>query len=89
MKKVLISILGCTLVTLASSQIFAGDKGIVVVAGATGGTGRFVVKHLTAEGYAVRAMVRSLEKGKQVLGEDKALVQGKRYVSDYGLLGQL
>ena len=27
MKKVLISILGCALVTLASSQIFAGDKG--------------------------------------------------------------
>ena len=76
MKKLLISILGCALVTLASSQSFAGDKGIVVVAGATGGTGRLVVKHLIAEGYEVRAMVRSLEKGKQVLGEDSVLVQG-------------
>ena len=75
MKKLLISILGCALVTLASSQIFAGDKGIVVVAGATGRTGRLVVKHLIAEGYAVRAMVRSQEKGKQVLGEDITMVR--------------
>ena len=50
MKKSLISILGAALVTLVSSQLFAGDKGIVVVTGATGGTGRFVVKHLIAEG---------------------------------------
>ena len=60
---------------LASSPAFAEDKGLVVVAGATGGTGRLVVKHLIAEGYEVRAMVRSLEKGKKVLGEDSALVQ--------------
>jgi uncharacterized protein YbjT (DUF2867 family) len=75
MKKLLISILGCALVTLVSSQSFAGDKGIVVVAGATGRTGRLVVKHLIAEGYAVRAMVRSQEKGKQVLGEDITMVR--------------
>ncbi len=75
MKKVLISILGCAVVTLASSHIFAGDKGLVVVAGATGRTGRLVVKHLTAEGYEVRAMIRSLEKGKQVLGEAITMVQ--------------
>ena len=75
MKKSLISILGAALVTLVSSQLFAGDKGIVVVTGATGGTGRFVVKHLIAEGYEVRAMVRSLEKGKQVFGEDIPMVR--------------
>jgi uncharacterized protein YbjT (DUF2867 family) len=75
-KELLIIILGLAFTVLASSQIFAGDKGIVVVAGATGGTGRLVVKHLIAEGYEVRAMVRSLEKGKQVLGEDSVLVQG-------------
>jgi uncharacterized protein YbjT (DUF2867 family) len=74
-KKLLIIILGLALAILASSPGFAEDKGIVVVAGATGGTGRLVVKHLIAEGYAVRAMVRSLEKGKKVLGEDSALVQ--------------
>ena len=70
-----IIILGLAMVAIASSQIFADGKGLVVVAGATGGTGRLVVKHLIAEGYEVRAMVRSLEKGKQVLGEDIAMVQ--------------
>ena len=74
-KTVSIIILGLAFTIMASSPIFADDKGIVVVAGATGGTGRLVVKHLIAEGYVVRAMVRSLEKGKQVLGEDSALVQ--------------
>jgi len=75
-KESLIIILGLAFTILASSPGFAEDKGIVVVAGATGGTGRLVVKHLIAEGYGVRAMVRSLEKGKQVLGEDSVLVQG-------------
>lgn len=74
-KKLLVSILCVALVTLSSSQIFAGDKGIIVVAGATGGTGRLVVKHLIAEGYEVRAMVRNLEKGKQVFGEDIPMVR--------------
>ena len=61
--------------TPASSQIVSDGKGLVVVAGATGGTGQLVVKHLRAEGYEVRAMVRSLEKGKRVLGDDIAMVQ--------------
>jgi len=46
-----------------------------VVAGATGRSGCLIVKHLIAEGYEVRAMVRSMEKGRQVLGEDVAMVQ--------------
>ena len=58
-----------------SSETFAGDRGLVVVAGATGRTGQLIVKHLKAEGYDVRAMVRSLEKGKSVLGEDISMVQ--------------
>jgi uncharacterized protein YbjT (DUF2867 family) len=74
-KKLLISILFVELAILTLSQVFADGKGIVVVAGATGGTGRLVVKHLIAEGYEVRAMVRSLEKGKQVFGEDVAMVR--------------
>jgi uncharacterized protein YbjT (DUF2867 family) len=63
------------MVAIASSQVSADDKGLVVVAGATGRTGRLVVKNLIAEGYEVRAMVRSLEKGKQVFGEEIAMVQ--------------
>jgi uncharacterized protein YbjT (DUF2867 family) len=74
-RKLMIIILGLVMVPLAASQIFADGKGIVVVAGATGGTGRLVVKHLLAEGYEIRAMVRSLEKGKKVLGEHVAMVR--------------
>jgi len=61
--------------TPASSQIVPDGKGLVVVAGATGRTGQLVVKHLRAEGYEVRAMVRSLEKGKRVLGDGIAMVR--------------
>jgi len=74
-KKLLIIILFVELATLTLSQVFAGGKGIVVVAGATGRMGRLVVKHLKAEGYEVRAMVRSLEKGRQVFGVDVTLVR--------------
>ena len=70
-----IIILGLAMVAIASSRVSADVKGIVVVAGATGRTGRLVVKHLKAEGYEVRAMVRSLEKGKQVFGEEITMVQ--------------
>jgi len=70
-----IIILSLAMVAIASSQVSADDKGLVVVAGATGRTGRLVVKNLIAEGYEVRAMVRSLKKGKQVFGEEIAMVQ--------------
>ncbi len=58
-----------------ATETLAGGKGRVVVAGATGRTGQQVVKHLRAEGYEVRAMVRSMEKGTRVLGEDIAMVK--------------
>jgi len=70
-----IIILSLAMVAIASSRVSADVKGLVVVAGATGRTGRLVVKNLIAEGYKVRAMVRSLEKGKQVFGEEIAMVQ--------------
>jgi len=75
LKKIQFIILVLALVSLMPSGTFAGDKGMVVVAGATGGTGQLVVKHLVAEGYEVRAMVRSLEKGKRVLGDDISMVK--------------
>ncbi len=74
MKMLLIIIVVLALVPLASFQVFAGGKGLVVVAGATGGTGRLLVKHLIAEGYEVRAMVRSMEKGEKVLGKNITMV---------------
>jgi uncharacterized protein YbjT (DUF2867 family) len=75
LKQILILMLCCGGVSLMSAEAFAADKGCVVVAGATGRTGLLVVKHLKAEGYEVRAMVRSLEKGTSVLGEDVTMVQ--------------
>ena len=75
MKNLLIIIAALALLSVESSSVFASGKGLVVVAGATGRTGRLLVKHLIAEGYEVRAMVRSIEKGKKVLGENIALVK--------------
>lgn len=42
----------------------------VLVAGATGGTGRAVVTNLQAQGYRVRAFVRDEGKARVVLGDD-------------------
>ena len=75
MKKLLIITLSMALSTMASTRLFADSKGLVVVAGATGRTGKLVVKHLVAEGYTVRAMVRNMEKGIRVLGKDINMVR--------------
>ncbi len=75
MQRVLIFFLGVIIMGMMPSGVIAENKGLVVVAGATGRTGQLVVKHLRAEGFEVRAMVRSLEKGKKVLGDNVAMVQ--------------
>jgi len=75
LKKIQVIILCVALVSLTLSETFAGEKDMVVVAGATGRTGQLVVKRLLDAGYEVRAMVRSMEKGKRVLGEDIAMVK--------------
>ncbi len=46
------------------------ESQLVVVAGATGGTGRAVVRNLVAQGYGVRAFVRDEAKARVVLGDD-------------------
>jgi uncharacterized protein YbjT (DUF2867 family) len=43
-------------------------KGLVLVAGATGGTGRLVVQTLVKNGFHVRAFVRDVERAKKLLG---------------------
>lgn len=74
-KRTLCMLAGALCMAMPSSGVCADNSGIVVVAGATGLTGRLVVKHLLQEGFAVRAMVRSMEKGRNVLGEGIELVQ--------------
>ncbi|MGK0441682.1 MAG: hypothetical protein ACJA0N_001483 [Pseudohongiellaceae bacterium] len=62
-------------ITESKTTEFQTGNRVVLVAGATGGTGRLVVEQLIAEGFEVRAMVRNLDKGKRVLGEKVKLVQ--------------
>jgi len=50
------------------------DKGLVLVAGATGKTGKHVVKHLLADGYSVRALVRNEEKASKMFGDSVEIV---------------
>jgi uncharacterized protein YbjT (DUF2867 family) len=52
------------------------DVGLVVVAGATGGTGRAVVRNLVAQGYQVRAFVRDEAKARVVLGDEVGYATG-------------
>ena len=51
------------------------DK-LVLVAGATGGTGRALVSNLQKQGYTVRALVRDEAKARVVLGDDVAYFTG-------------
>jgi uncharacterized protein YbjT (DUF2867 family) len=49
---------------------------VVLVAGATGQTGRLIVQDLAASGFHVRALVRDVGKGKEVLGDKVEFVEG-------------
>jgi len=60
----------------SSGSVASAEKKIVLVAGATGGTGRALVRDLGAQGYAVRAMVRDEDKARVVLGDDVGYVLG-------------
>ena len=55
---------------MTSSTTATTSTGKVAVIGATGGVGRFVVKHALEKGYAVVALARSKEKLLQVIGKD-------------------
>lgn len=48
----------------------------VLVAGATGQTGRLIVTELLANGYSVRALARDTAKARQTLGDKIEVVQG-------------
>lgn len=56
------------IMTLSSPTTPTAGK--VAVIGATGGVGRFVVKHALKKGYAVIALARNKEKLLQVVGKD-------------------
>jgi uncharacterized protein YbjT (DUF2867 family) len=50
--------------------------GVILVAGATGGVGKRVVRQLLAQGYKVRSLVRDIDKARDILGENSDLVVG-------------
>src|SRR5690348_16655832 len=50
------------------------NVGVILVAGATGGLGKRVVKRLLERGYPVPCLVRDIEKARAILGNDVDLV---------------
>ncbi|WP_066375544.1 MULTISPECIES: CIA30 family protein [unclassified Anabaena] len=50
------------------------SMGVILVAGATGGVGKRVVKRLLETGVKVRALVRDIDKARSILGYDVDLV---------------
>jgi len=66
------------LLACAAAACAGADKAprVVLVAGATGQTGREIVKHLQMEGYRVKALVRDEAKARELLGADIDYVQG-------------
>ncbi|MDJ0736044.1 MAG: CIA30 family protein [Nostocaceae cyanobacterium] len=51
-----------------------GKMGVILVAGATGGVGKRVVKRLTKRGYKIRCLVRDIDKARSILGDNIDLV---------------
>jgi len=52
----------------------AKQVGVIVVAGATGGVGKRVVRRLVEQGYQVRSLVRDIDKARSILGNDIDIV---------------
>ncbi len=50
------------------------NMGVILVAGATGGVGKRVVRRLRERGYQVRSLVRDIERARSILGNDIDLV---------------
>ncbi|HLO84084.1 MAG TPA: CIA30 family protein [Nostocaceae cyanobacterium] len=63
-------------VTQSQQNIPDGGRnvGVILVAGATGGVGKRVVKRLMTQGYKVRCLVRNIDKARSILGNDVDLV---------------
>jgi len=60
------------------NQAYEGsDKnmGVILVAGATGGVGKRVVRRLEDQGYPVRALVRDAQRAKEMLGDKVELFE--------------
>jgi uncharacterized protein YbjT (DUF2867 family) len=72
------ALLACALVACAASGAGSSDAGkpLVLIVGATGGTGQEVVAQALAKGYAVRALVRDADKARTLFGDRVAYAVG-------------
>lgn len=61
---------------VADAESVRGDGKLVLVAGATGGTGQAVVEKALVEGYIVRVLVRDVEKAKRLFTDRVDYVEG-------------
>ncbi|HMF32650.1 MAG TPA: SDR family oxidoreductase [Candidatus Lokiarchaeia archaeon] len=52
------------------------ESTLILIAGATGGVGQWVVRHLIASGKLVRVLVRSLEVAGELFGDDVEIMGG-------------
>jgi uncharacterized protein YbjT (DUF2867 family) len=57
-----------------STMNTSSSANTILVVGATGGVGKRVVQQLRDRGYPVRALVRDLERGKTMLGDDVDII---------------
>lgn len=60
----------------STSKADAGKPRVVLVAGATGGTGKEVVKQALEQGYTVRALVRDEARARELFGDRVTYVVG-------------
>ncbi|MEG4516165.1 MULTISPECIES: CIA30 family protein [unclassified Microcoleus] len=60
----------------SSSKTKKDQPKLILVAGATGGVGKRVVKRLQQRGYRVRALVRDTKRATEILGQNVELVEG-------------
>ena len=68
-------------IAAVGAEVMAGahsseSKGTVLVAGASGKTGRFVMEQLKAQGYSPRGMTRNIERAKENVPGDYEWVEG-------------
>ena len=68
--------LGSLLVIAACSTLAPADEELILVVGATGGTGQQITAQLLEKGYAVRALVRDADRAAELLGPDVELFVG-------------
>lgn len=66
---ILISMFSVTACQSLQQQDLQSAKQLVMVAGATGKTGKHMVKHLLDEGYPVRVLVRNQDKAKEMFAD--------------------